>query len=99
MWTEIAKRYQRFAAGVLEDHALTGRIVGDEHFILGQLAKADHGRRLQRQFSDPAAALHGDQTIGTVVLDRDFHAGIDGKLLGAKQLLTLDLAVTIQRST
>src|SRR5438067_2180346 len=45
---EVAQRDERLLAGILEHHAGAGGVVADEHLVFGQLAEADHRRRLQR---------------------------------------------------
>src|SRR5207245_9242933 len=56
---KIAERHQRLAARVLIQHAGAGGIVATKVLVLGQLAVADHGRRLQAVLADPTAALNG----------------------------------------
>jgi hypothetical protein len=68
-------------------------VVGDEDFVLGQFAVADHGRRLKGQAAHLAGALDGDEAVGSVVLDGDFDAWVDRQFLGAEEFLAGDLAV------
>src|SRR5258708_12124713 len=65
---EEAQSDQRLLAGVLEDHALPGRIERDEYLVLGQLASTDHGRRLHLHLVDPAAPLPPHHPAAALVL-------------------------------
>src|SRR3990172_1312824 len=58
--TEVAQADQGLAAGVFDFYAGRGGLVRDEHFVLGLLAEADHGRGLQLELADAAPALHRD---------------------------------------
>src|SRR5437899_8077299 len=57
-WSEVTQRHKRFLAGVVKNHALSGRFGGNKHLILRQLTKANHGGRLQVEFANTAGALH-----------------------------------------
>ena len=67
--------------------------MADEDFVFGQLAEANHGRSLEPLLADPATALHGDQAISAVILDRHLDAGMNGQLFGREQFLTIDFTV------
>ena len=60
---------------------------------LRSVRRSGSSRRLQGQFTHAAAALHGDQAVGAVVLDRRLDAGIERQFLRREQLLAVDLAV------
>ena len=90
---EVAQRHQRLAAGVFDFDAGGGRLVRDEHFVFGFLAEVNHGRRLQVELADAAAALHRDPAAGAGVLERALGPGLERQLLGAEQLLAVDRAV------
>ena len=77
---EVAQADQRLAAGVFDLDAGRGRLVRDEHFVLGLLAEVDHGRRLQGELADAAAALHRDPAAGAGVLQRALRAGLDASV-------------------
>src|SRR5262249_19301202 len=84
VWTEVAQRYQRVPAGVLEHDALPGAVVACGNLVLRQLPVADHRRRLQGKFADPAAALHRNQAICPIVLDGHLDPRINRQLLGCE---------------
>lgn len=67
--------------------------MGDEDFVFGFLAEADHGWGLEGELADSAFALGGDPAAGGVVLDGALLAGVDGQFAGAEELGAVDTAV------
>lgn len=91
--TKVAEADEGFGAGVFDFDAACGGFVGDEDFIFGGGAEANHGGGLEGKFSDPAFALHGDPAAGTWVAESAFGTGFYGEFFGGEKLLAVDGAV------
>ena len=83
---EVAEADEGFAAGVFDFDAGGGGFVGDEDFVLGFLAEADHGGGLEGEFANAAFALNGDPAAGAGVFDRAFRTGIRRRRSRANEL-------------
>lgn len=90
---EVSKTDERLATGVLDLDAAGGRIVADEDFVLGVLAKADHGWGLQSEFADATLALYCRPTAGSTVFENGLGTGLESELFGAKELLAIDASI------
>ena len=97
--TKVAQAHQRFTAGVFDFNPRIGGFKRNEDLVFGLLAKADHRGSLQVELAlrtsdaDRALPLHRDPAAGTGIFDRTFRAGIQRQLLGAEQLLAVDVAI------
>src|SRR4051812_11589226 len=91
--TEVAEADEGLAAGVFDLYAATGGFVGDEDFILGAGAEADHHRCLYVEGADAAAALDGDPAARAGIFQRAACAGFERQLFRAEELLAIDRSV------
>jgi hypothetical protein len=55
--------------------------------------ETDEFGAIQSQPVHFAFALHGDQTVSALVLDRAFRARLDGQFLGGEKLFAIDFAI------